>query len=274
MRRTAFLVLILSAIILFSCREDALLGPTEELIVVEAFLYAHEPVDDIHLTLMLPLDAEEGVQALTVNDASVRLVKDGQSYALMPTGGDSGYYHYAGSDLTVEADDRFTLEIDYKGELTTAETIVPTAPENVALSDATMRVPTLEDIRFGGLDVSDLSITVNWQNEEGNLFYVTVENIDANPTPVNSALRDFVRSRRFPPTSRDEFRLGFQQFTHFGTHLVKVYRVNREYADLYETQEQDSRSLNEPLSNIENSLGIFSAFHSNVDSLFLEVVVY
>ena len=33
-------------------------------------------------------------------------------------------------------------------------------------------------------------------------------------------------------------------------------------ADLYESREQDSRDLNEPLTNISNGLGVFSAFNS------------
>jgi len=49
---------------------------------------------------------------------------------------------------------------------------------------------------------------------------------------------------------------------------VSVYRVNQEYADLYEGRRQDSRDLNEPSTNIENGLGVFSAFNS--DSTFFE----
>jgi hypothetical protein len=41
---------------------------------------------------------------------------------------------------------------------------------------------------------------------------------------------------------------------------VKVYRVNQEYVDLYENRQQDSRNLTEPLTNIKNGLGIFTAF--------------
>lgn len=63
-------------------------------------------------------------------------------------------------------------------------------------------------------------------------------------------------------------------FPYYGRYLVKVYRVYQEFRDLYETQEQDSHNLNESLSNIEIDLGISSAFHSNIDSLFLNVIAY
>ena len=41
-----------------------------------------------------------------------------------------------------------------------------------------------------------------------------------------------------------------------------MYRVNEEYAGLYENQTQDSRDLNEPPSNIEGGLGCLA--HSTV----------
>ncbi|MFC1529786.1 hypothetical protein ACFL6R_03610 [Gemmatimonadota bacterium] len=50
--------------------------------------------------------------------------------------------------------------------------------------------------------------------------------------------------------------------THYGEHLVRIYRINQEYADLYGSRQQDTRDLNEPLTNIQNGLGVFSAFNS------------
>ncbi|MBC8181278.1 hypothetical protein H8E88_09140 [candidate division KSB1 bacterium] len=49
---------------------------------------------------------------------------------------------------------------------------------------------------------------------------------------------------------------------------MKVFRVNQEYGDLYQSRNQDSRDLNEPLTNIVNGLGVFSAF--NCDSVFFD----
>jgi len=43
---------------------------------------------------------------------------------------------------------------------------------------------------------------------------------------------------------------------------TRVYKVNQEYADLFVFGTQDSRNLNEPLTNIKNGLGIFAGFSS------------
>lgn len=269
------LPMIVATILLFiGCNEDSVLAPTGDLLVVQAYLYANEPVDDIRVTMMLPLDAAQDSEMPPVNDATVLLSKDGQRYALTPSPGDSGYYHYDGSDLSVAAGDHFKLEVEYQNQLIAAETTVPQPPLNVSLSDAAIEVPSPRDIFQGGLEPSDFNVTINWDNEENDYFFITIENLEDDPVPVNEEVGGFLRTRHFQPTRRDELTLNALQFTHLGTYLVKVYRVNREYADLYDSQDQDSRSLNEPLSNIENGLGVFSAFHSNVDSLFLEAVAY
>ncbi|MDB4063024.1 hypothetical protein N9541_03055 [Flavobacteriaceae bacterium] len=45
---------------------------------------------------------------------------------------------------------------------------------------------------------------------------------------------------------------------------------SKEYALLYETSTQDSRDLNEPYTNINNGLGIFSGFASQ--EVYFEVI--
>ena len=51
-------------------------------------------------------------------------------------------------------------------------------------------------------------------------------------------------------------------YTQYGKHKITIYKVNEEYALLYETSAQDSRDLNEPYTNINNGLGNFSGFSS------------
>lgn len=56
----------------------------------------------------------------------------------------------------------------------------------------------------------------------------------------------------FSPTAADSMAIGFNQVKYYGLHRVRVYRVNDEYAQLYATQQQDSRDLNfEPFTNIQ-----------------------
>jgi len=275
MKKNIFFQILIFIFIILCCQSETPFELENDSVVVQAYLYANEPVQDIRLTKMLPLDVYEDLKMPPINNADIKLIKDGQSYPLDLSPGDSGYYHYSADDLTVEANDLFTLQINYQGQVIAAETTVPLEPQGVKLSSSTLKVPTIEDIFQGGMDPQDMAVTVTWDNEEEDLFYVTTELLEENPEPIDSPLGgNRFRNITFPPTRRSETIIGPFNLSYYGIYLVKVYRVNQEYDDLYETQDQDSRNLNEPLSNIENGLGIFSAFHSNTDSLFLEVSKY
>jgi hypothetical protein len=65
---------------------------------------------------------------------------------------------------------------------------------------------------------------------------------------------------RSAPFRRNEYTLNATTLEKYGQHRVKIYRVNQEYADLYENRNQDSRNLTEPITNVVNGLGIFTAF--------------
>ena len=72
------------------------------------------------------------------------------------------------------------------------------------------------------------------------------------------------------PTNDNFYSIDIRQLTHYGTHRIVFTSVNDEYVNLYSSLNQDSRELNEPYSNIENGLGIFTAFNS--DTLYFQVV--
>ncbi len=247
--------------IFISCNVDNSLDADGQLVVIQAYLYSGEPVQDIKLMSTLPLGSQEA-EAPVINDASVTLMKNDQSFTLVPSEGDSGYYHYQGGDLTVDAGDLFKINVEYFGITAMGETEVPFPPENVVISSNSLYVPTDFDFRTFNFDSTRHMIRINWENEPLALHYVTIENIDSDPEPI-------ITGRRFPggpgffisvPNSSNEYILRFRDITHYGNHRIRVFHVNSEYSDLYTSRQQDSRDLNEPMSNIVNGLGIFSAF--------------
>ena len=91
-----------------------------------------------------------------------------------------------------------------------------------------------------------------------------VDNLEADPVQIPAP--EFIgQARRFVsvPTPADSTTVSQLSLTHLGEHRIRLYRVNQEYADLYEGRVQDSRDLNEPASNIVGGLGVFSAFASS-----------
>lgn len=249
-------------LLIAGCTNDSLLEPASEPLVVRGYIYAGEPVADIQITKTLSLGSE-ATNAPPVNDAAVTLVRNGQRYALVASEGDSGYYHYAGTDLTVASGDVFEIQVTYADEITTGQTTVPLPPENVTLSDTLVTVP--QEFTPGSRP-ADERVTLSWEADAASLFYVVIECIESDPeeiTGFGGQMPDNPRRRMlFPPTNHNSQEVGRFNLSYFGRHVAKVYRVNQEYANLYESRTQDSRDLNEPLTNIENGLGIFSAFAS------------
>jgi len=237
-----------------------------DLVVVEAFLFAGEPVRDVRLTATVSL-GEDPALAPTIDDADVTLFKDGVAYVLASVG-DSGRYEYAGIDLVVAEGDEFRIEVAYFGRVAVGETIVPAPPVNVAVDGDTLFAPVINFGRGGPPGGGgDAQLGVTWDNVSELLHFVVVEGLEDGteaifPEQLQERLPRFRLITR--PTTDTFFSINLMLLRDLGQHQVRVYRVNREYSGLYENRTQDSRDLNEPSSNMTNGLGIFSAFNSTI----------
>lgn len=243
----------------------------DDLAVIEAFIFAGEPVENIRVTSTISFNSSD-TTAQPINDAELRLIRNDISYPLTASGND-GFYHYAGDDLEVLPGDVFQFEMDYLGQRATASTVVPPPPVAVVLDSTVMEVPTFE---FGGggprgggppPDRGNLDnrLTVTWDNSSDLLHYVVINGLEEDH---ESIFPEFLGQRigRFTfisePNRDSFFEINLLILEGIGAHEARVYRVNQEYADLYESRVQDSRDLNEPPNNIDGALGIFSAFNS------------
>jgi len=252
-------------IILQSCtNENSSLISDEELVVIWGFVFEGEQVDDIQLTGTLTLDADSSEVPPPINDAIVKIIKDGNEYDLEPSAGDSGYYHYNGYDLNIETNDKISIEVNWNGLELYAKSTVPEAPLNVNISSDTFTIPDFSDRnemrewRQSGTQ----EVEINWEiDNEDDWFYVSLENVEENPVPLEDIFGNRARTFIFPPIQDYSYRIRLPIVEHLGLHEIKVYKVNQEYVDLYESREQDSRDLNEPLTNVVGGLGIFSAFN-------------
>ncbi len=264
--KTTIFLALAGLFVLAAC-DSAETGEADDLAVVEAFLYAGEPIDDIHLSTVIPISSEDSV-GMPINDAEVRLLKNGTSYMLTPSGSD-GFYHYAGDDLAVETGDVFQLDVDYGGTRITAETTVPAPPTGIAMSQNELVVPDFEDNIFALRDFfqnEDNALSVTWDNPDEELYFVAIRTPGSvNPDYVlPEFVRDVFEGIAFitEPTSANFYDILIFSLEVIGTYEVTVYRINDEYAQLYNNREQDSRDLNEPPTNVEGGLGVFSAFNS------------
>ena len=261
--RDRVLSLLVGSACLLACSDVT--GPEADArqVVVEAFLFAGEPADDIRLTETVPL-GEDPALAPTVDDATVTLVRGSERWLLSRLE-EPGTYGYLGDDLQIREGDLFRIAVAAFGRTATGETVVPGPPDGVQLDKEMLEVPQLAPGSFQPGALQSLQVTVSWENPASSLHFVDVEGLDPE---AESIFPDFIRQGagrfriRSAPTEENFHAIGLRQLEHLGRHRAIVYRVNQEYTDLYNNRVQDSRDLNEPPSNIRGGLGVFSAFNS------------
>lgn len=270
----------------FSCEEEFVYTPDERF-VLQAYLYANEPIWDIKIKSAVPLTVVDSVGE-SINTAVVTLYKNDVAYALV-SNSDTGTYNYPGDNLIIEAGDEFLIEASVNNNVATGITTVPESPQGTFMSSEIIKLPEIDiDGGTGGFDFgaimelreaqSEVELEVIWDNPNAELHFVVIENAEDEQ---ESIFPDFgggfgrlggrgAFRRISAPTRESSYEIDFSDIQYWGNYIVKVYRVNQEYADLYENLEQDSRDLNEPPTNVKNGLGIFSAFNS--ENVYFEVI--
>ena len=174
------------------------------------------------------------------------------------------------------------MEVISRDRIARATTTVPESTKGISISGGKIVIPAIT-IRIGIAEeltklFIDARLTIRWNNADDQLHFIVIENVVTGDLifppnfPIPDATLQLIRSFSYisAPTRNTNFEIPGLSLETYGTYRAKVYRVNQEYANLYNNQIQDSRDLNAPPSNIKNALGIFSAFAS--DSVFFEVV--
>lgn len=273
MIKTAILSSILMIILILGCTNEQFDSTETDTVVVEGYLYAGLSLDSLKLSQLIPLIIDEG-DVFEITNAEVYIRWNENDFLLTPSEEVPGNYNYEGTDLFVLEGETYELYLEYFGKSITATTTVPSKPKNLELSAQTIEmapIETFEDLR--NLREID-NLEVYWENDEADFYYTLVENIEDSPEEINQLDFDGIQRPNFnfitQPTNLDVSNVRPFSLTQYGTYQVVVYHVNQAYVDLYDTSEQDSRNLTEPLSNIEDGLGVFTSFSS--DTVYFEVV--
>jgi len=266
-----FILVATSFLAIISCEGVPDFELDDTIPVVEAFLYAGSPVDDIKITEVIPFASD--ITDNEVNGLDIEITWNGNSFPLVNAESGGGNYYYPGDDLEVISGETYEINFMYEADTISSFTRVPYAPTGLDLSTDSLGLPQIIDF----FDIRDLAqnqnnrINVEWDNPKGDYYFLVIENVESNPEPIDlNDILPFNFEFVSTPTQDNFFTLiPFIHYTQFGAHRIILYSVNEEYALLYETIEQDSRDLNEPFTNIINGVGIFSGFAS--DTVYLEI---
>jgi hypothetical protein len=160
-----------------------------------------------------------------------------------------GTYSLDLGEDTLRENQECRLQFDYNGQTVEASTTVPQAVQNLRAEPEYL---TLSNTYFWD-DSDTTAVDVTWDNTDGSYYQVYIE----SPNTENMPSFGVFGQRMMQPFKGNTYRATARDFRSAGHHFIYVYRVGRDYAELYE--QVSSTDLANPVSFIDNAFGIFTA---------------
>jgi hypothetical protein len=264
--------------ILLSCTvTNTVINPGDKPII-EAYLAPNHKVSMKVYTEIPYSETSEG-KSEVIDGLTIKITgSDGKNFILKSVGG--GIYESGSTELVGSVNSTYTMSFEYNGRTVSASTVIPEKPSNYKI-DKTEISRTQIDLSsggfpgggggggpFGGGGETNNSVELTWSNPNKAYYFVAAQNTETSPVavlipPAGSTFPSF-RFNEQPSTGVSQL-LRSQSFQYFGNYDIILYRVNTEYAALYQSAGTTSQNLSTPPSSISNGLGIFSGI--NADTL-------
>jgi len=229
--------------------------------VVEAYL-SPNTIASVHITseiLFATSDTAKGIDNLNVTISCNSI-----SHTLTSTG--NGYY-VADTSLHIIVGNTYNLKFEYNNTVITASTVIPSKPTGYVES-ATSIVVQQFDPNSGTMPSFPTPIEMDWNNSNHDYYMIVAKCMETTLVPtdtVNSNKPAF----RTSPTQSNTYSIQAMQFKYYGKYDIILWKLNSEYAALYNDNGSNSLNLTSPESNINNGWGIFTGI--NADTLTVEV---
>ncbi len=226
------------AFLFSACEEQSIENIETKTAVVEGYLVAGQSIDSLKITQSFSYTQSDS-NIITLDGLDVTISDLNNQYFLTSIG--NGVYQ--NSEVVIEQDKSYRLEFEWEGEIISAETYIPLKKEaQLSVSEISLNKIEL-GTGGGGGNIPD-PVEITWDNSEGDYYYIVVKNIESDPEYVNENVAQFQAENggqsRFvfitEPQISDFYAIDARrQLTQFGTHQIIVFRVNPEYATLYES---------------------------------------
>ncbi|MAK06523.1 MAG: hypothetical protein CMG94_00570 [Marinoscillum sp.] len=259
------------SLLFISCDDETPIGDN---FVVEAFLFQGEKVDDIKIKETKSWNSDDTVDVM-IDNANIKLYANGDEFNLSYDNLRQSYI--SNEEIDIISGNTYGIRVEVNDRVATAETIVPTKPVGLRLSNDKIVVPSLKLSPALPNILSDLfqnaRTNIMWDNPTNEYHYLTIKYVSAQDDPIFTedfpgAIGDFFSnfSLQSAPSQDELYNVICMSLKNYGKYMVTLYKINEDYVRLFESEVQDGTELNEPPSNIINAFGIFSSFASDTTS--------
>lgn len=259
--------LLLTLGLLSSCGKELITPITpDNVAIVESYLYAGDSTITIKVTKILPfsedtIEATEYISGLHPQINGVDLTETG-----------SGIYTLRLDGKQIQPGDSYVLKFLYAADTVSSTTIIPGKPLNFNISSNSIYVDRITASGGGMPSGPPSDLVLSWENPDESYYYVVIQYMETGRDYINyrSASLDLSDTTSISPMNTSETRLGTRDLNFFGSYRIILFKVNDDFADLYQQSSVNSNNITNPVSTINNGFGVFTGMAS--DTTYLEVL--
>ena len=258
------IIILFLLLALMSCKKDQLQQYTAKAIV-ESYLVDGQPFLVNITREVLYTDATDTIQVID-GLTNVTITNNSTVIPLKSIG--KGQY-ISDSSFKVKAGQTYQLSFKYNGNNITASTVVPSKPTGFTASVNSLIIQQYNP-SSGSMPSFPVPITLNWNLDTQAYFMVVISATDTTNLINTDTTYARRRSFRNQPMQTNTFNVQARSFIYYGIQHVILFKLNADYAALYNQGNNNSLNLTTPVSNINNGLGIFTGI--NADTINVNVV--
>ncbi|MCP9749200.1 DUF4249 family protein [Lacihabitans sp. CS3-21] len=280
--KNKYLQILLMSLSQMSCIEVNNIITPGDRPVIEAYLAPGSTVS-MKVYTEIPYTSEDSAYSKPVEGLKIKITGD-DGLDVILTEKEEGTY--VSTQKLGKAGTTYKMSFSHNNRTISAETTLPQAPENFKI-DLTEIARIARDFSAGFTpgqggpgggfqQETNSTINITWDNPDNVYHFVAAQSIESNPTqilipPPSNGNFPARPARRFnnQPVLTNSSSINGQSFEYFGRYAIILYRLNPDYAALYENTSTTSQNIATPVSTITNGLGIFTGI--NADTLILNV---
>ncbi|NNC83796.1 MAG: DUF4249 family protein [Flavobacteriales bacterium] len=230
------------ALIFSACtKEESISEQFESKLVIDASLETGSPIQDIHAHTLIGNGPEQMIEGL-----EIFILSEGENILLSEDPESPGVYH-GPAETIIAPETEYSLRVNYKETAISATTITPPSLESVQTSKDFLEVDIQGDLVF--LSWDDLNEDISF-----NQFFYVIELVPEEDDP--EAIMRFSGGGMTSTvvSYQAEATLSIDDFLYYGSHLIKVYAIDKQYEHLFAPQ--DDITVDGP-TNIQGGYGYF-----------------
>lgn len=258
--------IIVILITFFSCEKETLIATTEKP-VVQAYLIPGKPV-------LVKVNMQRGLidtasYGLPITGLNISISDGANTITLLETV--HGQYSLNDKNF-ISTGKTYTMTFSYLSKEVSAKTTVPLKPKGLTISETLISIPPFSP----GTDTIDtfIPVKINWENSDKSDHLLILKNDEKYPSGISTGGGPFgfgggYRDIEVNTGITTSYEINRMTFRYVGYYTLYLYALNKEYIEILNASSSSSLNLTNPVTNIKNGLGIFTAMQADSLRLFV-----